>query len=137
MANEATVITKYGENGGGKSADYIVSSSTTIPQHTLLVQDAVDGGAIAHSTINQTFVGIANAEKSDTDTSARLGAYQDVEFTMAASGAIARGKLVKLSTVPNFVEVATDADVTSSEARIVGRATSTAASSLVNVRVNL
>lgn len=136
MANEATNVTKFGENGGGKGRAYTITAASVIPTGTLLALTG-DDTVSPHSSNAQIPAGIAAFESTSTSTFTQMTALTDVEADVAASGSITRGQYVVLSETPNMVRAATNAEMTSSYALIFGVATRTAASGRVKVKVNL
>lgn len=135
MADEAIIVTKFGENGSGDGCAFAVTSTDAIDQGDLLVLSG-DNTVRAHASLAYAFVGVAAADRATTD-SAYVTALRNLQVRLTASGAITRGHWVMLAATPNMVRQATDDLVKSSFAFLVGMAESTAADGAkVNVRIN-
>lgn len=139
MADEATAITLFGENGNGRAISYTCASNKTISKGTALVL-VTDNTVSAHSTANEIPMGIAAETKLATDTGkTTISCWTDMEAGMIASETLILGSFVKLAGAGAFnrVVVATNADVTVSWNRILGTAiTATAAGSRARIRIN-
>ena len=141
MANEATEITKYGENGTGRVASYTCAAGKTISKGTILCLVA-DNTVSAHSLVAQAHpVGIAAMTKDGTDGSTTISVLTDLEAGIIASEALVLGGFVKLAAVSlnfNTVQNALDADITLSRNIILGKSlAATAAGSRGRIRINL
>lgn len=122
------------------SRRYTCATSTGIAKGTYLkVADAFT--ASASTGTGDIFCGFAHADvNKSTDTSfnteTSVTADSGGVYELVASGAITVGKFVKTAAPGNYVMVCSDADITSSFARIVGIALETASDrETINVSV--
>lgn len=122
------------------SRRYTCATSTGIAKGTFL-KGADPSTASASTGTGDYFVGFAHAdvnESTDTqfNTETSVTADKGGMYELTASGAITAGQKVKTAAPGNYVMVATDADVTSSWALIVGIARETASDGeVINVEV--
>lgn len=136
MTQEATVTELYGNNNEGDQRQWIIASSATIAQGTLMAFH--DGRIVeASTTTGASFAGVASHEK-EADYSTRISTWTNAILTMIASAAtIPLGSKVKIAAPGNYVMAlsATDASQAST-AMVVGTTyTTAAAGSPVEVRV--
>jgi len=122
------------------SRRYTCATSTAIPKGTFL-KNAEPSTASASTGTGDQFCGFAHADvNNSTDTSfnteTNVTADKGGMYELVASGAIVANQKVKTAAPGNYVMAATDADVTSSYAVIVGIARETAADKeTINVEV--
>jgi hypothetical protein len=124
MANEATKIRLYGNNGD--VADFTIADGTAISAGALLKLTDPDT-AIISSAANDVCAGIAASSKEASDGSTRLGVYTNGDFKMYASGSITAGQMLVSAAdanFPNYVKALLTA--TASGAAIIGYAKETA-----------
>jgi len=120
------------------SRRYTCATSTGIPKGTFL---GLSGDQTATAgTTNQTFLGFAHADvnrstDSNFNTETSVTADKGGMYELTASGAIVLGNYVKMAS-DNYVMGATEADMGSSLARVIGIATETATTGeQINVEV--
>lgn len=122
------------------SKRYTCATGTAIPKGTFLTLSG-DNTVIASTGTGDIFKGFAHADvNNSTDTSfnteTSVTADKGGIYELVASGAIVRGSYVKTAAPGNYVMQATDADVTSSLAILVGVCNETASDDeTVNVEV--
>jgi len=131
MVREAEIIELT--NSGKEGTRYACSSSTTIPQGTIL-KLANPRTASASTGTGDIFIGIAAMEKTDADDSTSMTAYDDGIFEFAASGSITAGDQIITAAGGNYV-MASNAITTNAYGKLVGFAVDTAASNKVRVKV--
>jgi len=107
------------------SKRYTCATSTAIGKGTYLALSA-DQTASASTGTGDIFVGFAHADvNSSTDsafnTETSVTADKGGIYELVASGAITRGAYVKTAAPGNYVMQATDADMTASIARVIGK----------------
>ena len=132
MANEATKVELYGHNSAGDVMPFTVASGTAIAKGTCLVLSASPRTAIAHSSVEEKFLGVANIQKDSDDTSTQLGAWTNGVFDFAASGSISDGDICVLSETANHVMAS---NAMTDPTKIVGIAFNDATAGRVIVRV--
>ena len=134
MANEATIIERFGANSAGEVMSFTVSSSVAIAKGAVMVLSASPRTMSAHSAAGQVFLGVTNAAKDASDSSTELGVVTNAVVNFAASGTINDGDTCILSNaaVPNYVEASNGCY---DQRLIVGKAFGDASSSRVDVRV--
>jgi len=136
MANEAVLR----DNKILTSKRYTCATSTGIAKGTYLKLSG-DQTAAAQTLATDIFVGFAHADvNKSTDTSfnteTSVTADKGGIYDLTASGAITLGALVKVAAPGNMVMQALDADVTSSIARVIGKALEAATDAeVINVEV--
>ena len=134
MAREVTKIELYGVNDAGDVRVFDCASGTKISKGTVLVLSTARTAAASTGTAD-LFAGVASADKSGTDYTTRVGAWQNGILEFTASGAINVGEDVVTAAPGNYVMADTGA-VTSHQI-VVGYALKTAAAGeRVQVRVD-
>jgi len=126
MANEATIITLYGNQGD--PVEYTVAAGTAIPKGTLMQLSSSPNTATATSADGDHFVGIAAWEKTTTDGKTKMSCITNctAKITATAStGSMTLGEPVKI-TGANTVAPADD-DTVAHMAEVVGIAKETVA----------
>jgi len=135
MANEATIIERYGHNSAGEVMPFTVSVSTLIPKGSLMVLSATPRTATIHASVEQLFVGIASAEKDADDSSTQLGVITNCVAEVASSGTINDGDRVVLENAGAGANFVMASNACTDSRKLVGMALSDAASNRVVVRV--
>jgi hypothetical protein len=132
MADEATLIYER-----SLPISFTCSNTVGIEKGTwLVVSDPFT--AAAHASIGQMCAGICAVEKIANDGLTRVAVYRDGVFKVIASGSIAVGEPLALSTYPNRVLQATGGSGAYSGSKVVGVALETAAdgeSFLMDLRI--
>lgn len=136
MANEPREVILFGSNGNGDAIGYTCASGTTIPKRSFLVLTG-DDTVTAHSASGQICVGVASIEKSSSDTSTSISAWQNALIYAYASGAVVRGQRVKLDTVPNYVRGLVLSETSSNALAFATARTSVADGARVLLRMNI
>lgn len=135
MAREVTKVELYGVNDAGDVRGYDCASGTKIPKGTVL-KVATPRTASASTGTGDRFAGVASADKSGTDNSTRVGAWQNGVLEFTASGTITAGDNVVTAAPGNYVKSITDENPSSFNI-IVGHAIKSAsAGERVQVRVD-
>ena len=134
MAREVTKVELYGVNDAGDVRGFDCASGTKIPKGTIL-KLATARTASASTGTGDIFAGVASADKSATDNSTRVGAWENGILEFTASQAIIAGDLLQTAVPGNYVmPIAAN---TSSKQIVVGYALkSGAAGARVQVRVD-
>ena len=136
MAREVTEIEGYGALEDGQGRRFTVASGVKIAKGTVL-KLTNNRTAIASTGTGDVFAGIAGADKSATDLTTSISAWENGIYEFTASGAVTVGEWVKTAAPGNYVMAATDADMTSSKALLVGIPQKTQTDgNRVQVRVN-
>ena len=102
MAREVTKIEQYGMNSAGDIRGFDCASGTKIPKGTIL-KLATPRTASASTGTADIFAGIASADKSGTDFSTRVGAWENGIYEFTASGTIVAGDKLQTATPGNYV----------------------------------
>ena len=135
MANEVTEIEGYGALEDGQPRRFEVASGTKIAKGTVL-KLTNNRTAIKASGTADVFAGIAAADKSATDLSTSIAAWENGIYEFTASGSITAGDAVRTSAIGEN-KVGTAGDLSTATNKIVGYALKSATNDdRVQVRVN-
>ena len=102
MAREVTEIEGYGALEDGQGRRFTVASGTKIAKGTVL-KHTNNRTAIASTGTGDIFAGVAAADKSATDLSTSITAWQNGIYEFTASGSITTGDNLQTATPGNYV----------------------------------
>jgi len=111
MANEAILLVKTEE-----AVPFTVADGAGIEKGAILKLTNLNTAVIT-SAAEDSFAGIAAAEKISGDGKIRLGAYRGGQFKMYLSGSVSVGHPVSVGSPANFIK---EAPVTASGSATIG-----------------
>ena len=114
-----TKIELYGVNDAGDVRGYTVASGVLIPKGTVL-KGSSPRTAEASDGLADPYAGVASADKSATDGTTRVGAWQNGVLEFASSGTIPAFAKVVTSVINGAVIAATAAQIASTGHVVIG-----------------
>ena len=114
-----TKIELYGVGQAGDVRGFDCASGTKIPKGTVL-KGSSPRTAAASDGAADPYAGVASADKSATDGTTRVGAWQNGILEFASSGTIPAFAKVVTSQINGAVQAATAAQIASTNHLVVG-----------------
>jgi len=132
----ATKVELYGHKELGGIRRFLCASGTKISKGTVLKLTS-PRTASASSSAGDLFAGIAAADKSATDYSTSVSAWEDGVFELYSSGTVTAGDKVVTGNTAGYLRTAAVGEYTSDSNKIVGYALKSGTEGTkIQVRVN-